>query len=120
MPVQPPSCPSCGGELIAVALGPDTAPWLCTRESRGFWQAELDSAGFFNPRRRDYGRATEHVLADVEEERATSTVRGTSARPDSLPLLPDAVLTDLSTRQLAAGFVAQIKAEQSRRKAGKP
>lgn len=120
MPVQPPRCPACGGELLAVALGADTPPWLCPRDSRGWWQAELDSAQFFNVHRRDYGRATEHVLAAAEEERGTAEVRGTSARPDTLPLLSDDALADLSTRQLAAGFVAQVKAEQQRRKAGKP
>lgn len=120
MPVQVPRCPLCGGELLAVALGPDTAPWLCVRDSRGFWQAELDATALLNKRRRDYGNATRDVLDAVHDERASADVRGTSVRPDTLPLIPDDQLTDLTTRQLAAGFVAQVHAEQARRKGGKP
>lgn len=118
--VQAPPCPLCGKPLLAVALGADTAPWLCLGDARGFWQAELDAANLLDPVGRHFGKATAAVQAAMLAERDTAVVRGTSARPDTLPLLTDDQLTQLVTvKDLAAGFVGQVKAEQQRRKAGR-
>jgi len=64
-----PVCPSCGRELVAIALGPDTPPFLCAPCSRAWWQAELDNVTSWRNVERDFGDDTERVARASEAER---------------------------------------------------
>ena len=110
-----PTCPTCGKPLDALALDPETTPFVCRSCARGWWQAELDAQALHDPVTGDFGRATNDVLEASLKERATARARGTCARPDTLPLLSPEALASLPNLQLATGFRNQVQAEQKRR-----
>lgn len=110
-----PPCPSCGQPLTHVALGPDSAPWLCTPCARGFWQAELTPAArdAYRPRRHDWGLGDDalSIRQDVVVEARAARARGTSALPEYLVLLPADALAQLAkSARLSADVRAALVA----------
>ena len=69
-----PRCPSCGAPLVHPEIAdhtPQVAPWLCTGERLGFWNAELteDARRRYRPHRRDWGPNARHIREAVDKER---------------------------------------------------
>lgn len=115
------ACPGCGGGLTPVALGPDSAPWLCATCSHGWFCCELagPARAVFRPQHRDWGHAGGRELKRTRDlELAEAHARGTSALPEHLPLLSVAQLTTLAPRaRMSAEFKALVEAEIARREA---
>lgn len=114
------SCPGCGGPLTPVALGPETAPWLCGVCAHGWFACELapPARASFRAEQRDWGHAGGRelkVLRDVEL--ADAHARGTSALPEHLSLLSGAQLAVLAKRgRLSAEFRALVEAAIAQRR----
>ena len=76
---------------MAVALGPDAAPWLCVECARGFFTAELsdDARSRYRPRFHDWGQGTPAIPVShaVDEEVAEAHLRGSSLRLDQVHLV---------------------------------
>jgi len=104
-----------------VALGPETAPWLCGTCSHGWFCCELapPARAVFRAEHRDWGHAGGReltVLRDIELGEAHT--RGTSALPEHLPLLSAAQLAVLAKRgRLSAEFRALVEAAIAQREA---
>lgn len=110
-------CPKCGRTLAPTALGPDTAPWLCNDCHRGFWAAELtvQARSLYRQRFHDFGlgRPGLAVRAAVVAEHGGAMDRGTSLRPDQLPLAHKDHLSGL--RDVSEDFAAAVAVELARR-----
>lgn len=110
-------CPKCGRPLQPVALGPDTAPWLCNECHRGFWSAELTdiARGRYRPRHHDWGLGTPAtaIRHSVQTEWLHAHVRGASLRPDQLRSSHIDHLVGLRDCgiQMAADFTEALHAE---------
>ncbi len=113
------TCLACGGPLVPVALGPETAPWLCSACCHGWFVCELAGVGraSFRVSHRDWGHAAGRELAKVRDiELAEARQRGTSALPEHLALLDVAQLGMLVKRKRLSGeFRKLVEAEQARR-----
>ena len=120
MPFKPPTyktdCPQCGKELQPVALGPDTAPWLCgpTGCSLGFFACELTATarkswghhGFI------HGPHSEQLHADRLAEFAQSVSRGTSLREDQIGIASTELLQSLTLNpNVSAAFLALVQTQ---------
>lgn len=96
-PVQ--TCPNCGQEMEVVVLGPQCAPWVCRMCARGFWVSELTDAArkMYRPQSHDWGFGEEAVQLrqQVTMEVVDAMMRGTSLRPDLLPLVPRSAIVAL-------------------------
>lgn len=113
-------CPHCGNELTPIALGPDTAPWLCAGCHRGYFNAELTSEARarYRPAARDYGTGKGKVAIRqaVELEVQAARLRGTSALPEHLPFLTVPNLRGVANlRGVQPDMAKAITAELTRR-----
>lgn len=106
------TCPHCGHALVPVALGPETAPWLCSAStggcSTGWFHAQLTQEGraTWRPEYQDHGYA-HHIHEAMQAERDEAHERGTSARHDQIALLHPDIRAELATR---AGVHKALKA----------
>ena len=105
------SCPKCGKALQPVALGPETAPWLCADCARGYFAAELttEARALYRPHRDDWGLGSP-LGTLVEKEVADAHLRGTSLREDQFIHTPTDVLTTLAKRNINVTFKALLEA----------
>lgn len=67
-------CPSCGTPLTHPEIAdhtPQVAPWLCTGERLGFWNAELTPTArkLYRPHLRDFGPNGASIREAVRKER---------------------------------------------------
>ena len=108
------ACPSCGAELIPHAGYPDSAPWICTREHRGFFVAELsaEARNCYRPLFHDYGMgdAGRKVREAVAREVTDARDRGTSARTEHLGFLTNEHLEQLQRLPLSDDMRDQVTA----------
>jgi hypothetical protein len=101
------TCPKCGAPLQPVALGPETAPWLCAGCSRGFFAAELtpEARAVYRPEHDDWGFTTRAPIeAAVMLEISDAHDRGTSLREDQFVHTSTEILQGLANRKLSASF----------------
>ena len=103
------TCPSCGQPLVVVALGWDSAPWLCQGCSQGFWPSEL-TAESRKHWRREWRAFTwpewPAIAASVDQDQARARERGTSLVPEHAAFLSRERRQRESAR-LRASFAAE-------------
>lgn len=110
-------CPKCGQDLEPVALGPESAPYVCNTCHRGFWAAELTDVArdLYRPRHHDWGQGTpgQAVRRSVQTEWLHAHARGTSLRFDQLGMAHIDHLVGLrdSGLPLHDDFVAELHRE---------
>lgn len=114
-PAPVPTCPACGRLMDPVALGPDSAPWLCHHSGLGFFVAELTTSAraIYRATHHDwgFGEAALAVRSQVATELAEAFTRGTSLRPDQLALATPEQLAFLAGRPaLEPGFASLVQA----------
>ena len=101
-PTYSTTCPKCGGQLAAVALDAQTAPWLCALCALGFWACELSSTAraSFRPHHNDWGFGPERagILTLIDQEIAEAHTRGTSLRDDQFNFVEPSFLSALKAR----------------------
>ena len=108
-------CPKCGKALMPVALGPDTAPWLCADCARGFFTVELteEARAQYRPDKDDWGHGTPATTlrSKVTDEWVKAQVRGSSLRHDQLDLVDKDTLSRLADAPVHPDFAAAVKGE---------
>lgn len=92
------TCPICSQALRAIPdASPESAPYVCDTDARGFWGTELttEARAAFDPRLRAYTAPVirSKVAAAIVEERLRARGRGQGNPPlnlpiDDLPTLP--------------------------------
>ena len=116
MPFKPPTyktdCPQCGKALQPVALSPQTAPYLCSGCSLGFFACELTPTarkswghhGFI------HGPHSEQLHADRLSEFTQSVSRGTSLREDQIGIASTELLKTLTLNpNVSVAFLALVQ-----------
>ncbi|MDE2096452.1 MAG: hypothetical protein KGL39_04340 [Patescibacteria group bacterium] len=114
------TCLKCGQRLVACALGPDTAPYLCVDCHQGWFVAELSewARSRYRPEHGDFGLGTpaKAIRSAVEAELEEARTRGTSLREDQLPTAETALLKSVKFHPFVhPDFSAKVDAEIQRR-----
>ena len=86
MPPYVTTCPICGGQLEAVTdQSPQTAPWLCPEDARGWWPTELTPEArsrWDNTTRSVDAGAVQDLLLGILIDRGRADEAGTSRIPE--------------------------------------
>ena len=113
MPSYLTTCPKCGRQLQPRAADPQCAPWICTPCGLGFFVCELtaDARKAYRARCHDWGvgRTRLDLSADRRRELEDARERGTSARPEQLPLLGASDRGALLRRRLHPDFARLVE-----------